>query len=93
MPFAEWYSATTGAVPVVRCVFEDDELHRSIVRDLLLRQGDEGVLGDRYREDSILIEPDTNHFDLERPDVVQRHLEAIVADLEVIERRGRASPA
>jgi hypothetical protein len=81
-PLAEWYRAASAGVPALRCVFEDNELHRDFVRDLLLRHGDEGVLGEHYREGSVVIEPDTNHFDLERPEMVQRQLEALLAMVE-----------
>ena len=40
-------------------------------------------LSDKYREDSILIEPDTGHFELEKPDVVSKHIEAMLATIEV----------
>jgi hypothetical protein len=52
------------------------------VGDLLLSQETTKRLGDRYREDSIVIEPDAAHFDLERPDVVQKHLEAMMTALD-----------
>jgi pimeloyl-ACP methyl ester carboxylesterase len=81
-PFTDWYRAAAGGVPALRCVFEDNELHRNFVRNLLLQHGDDGVFGEHYREGSIVIEPDTNHFDLERPEVVQRQLEALLAMIE-----------
>jgi serine/threonine protein kinase len=86
-PFPEWYRSTAAGAAAVRCVFEDDELHRGFVRDLILRHADEAILGERYREGSVLIEPDTTHFDLERPELVQRHLEVLIADLQSIEQR------
>jgi hypothetical protein len=30
----------------------------------------------------VLIEPDSSHFDLEHPDVVQKHVEALLASVE-----------
>jgi hypothetical protein len=60
-------------------LFEDSERFRSFVSDLVLGQAESKRLGDRYREDSILIEPDTSHFDLERPEVVAKHVEAILS--------------
>ena len=81
-PFISWYREASINVRGVRCVFEDDERHRAFVSDLLLRQETSKRLGDRYREDSILIEPDSDHFDLERPEVVQKHLEALMTALD-----------
>jgi hypothetical protein len=63
-------------------VFDDDERHRAFVSDLVLGQGTSNRLGDKYREDSILIEPDAGHFDLERPDIVSKHLESLLGALD-----------
>jgi pimeloyl-ACP methyl ester carboxylesterase len=83
-PFCFWYRDASANVRGIRCVFEDDERHRAFVGDLLLSQAtDAKRLGDRYREDTILIEPDTGHFELERPDVVQKHVEALIAAVDV----------
>ena len=81
-PFITWYREASANVRGVRCVFEDNERHRTFVSDLLLSQSTTKRLGDRYREDSIVIESDAAHFDLERPDVVQKHLEALVTTLD-----------
>lgn len=80
--FLSWYRDASANVRGIRCLFEDNELHRAFVTDLLLTQATTKKLGDRYREDSILIEPDTAHFDLERPEVVQKHLEALLASID-----------
>jgi Protein kinase domain len=82
-PFNQWYRDASANIPVVRCVFDDSELHRAFVSSVVLGHPDSNRLGDRYREDSILIEPDTGHFELEKPDIVSRHLEAMLAALEV----------
>ena len=82
-PFNQWYRDASANIPVVRCVFEDSERHRTFVSSLVLGHPGSHRLGDRYREDSILIEPDTGHFELEKPDIVSRHLEAMLAALEV----------
>ena len=82
-PFNQWYRDASANIPVVRCVFEDNERHRTFVSSLVLGHPGSHRLGDRYREDSILIEPDTGHFELEKPDIVSRHLEAMLAALEV----------
>ena len=81
-PFLSWYRDASANLRGIRCLFEDNELHRSFVTDVLLNQATTKKLGDRYREDSIQIEPDTAHFDLERPDVVQKHLESLLASIE-----------
>jgi pimeloyl-ACP methyl ester carboxylesterase len=82
-PFITWYREAAVNVRGVRCVFEDNERHRNFVSDLLLSQSTTKRLGDRYREDSIVIESDAAHFDLERPEIVQKHLEALMTALDV----------
>jgi pimeloyl-ACP methyl ester carboxylesterase len=82
-PFITWYREASANVRGVRCVFEDNERHRNFVSDLLLSQSTTKRLGDRYREDSIVIESDAAHFDLERPEIVQKHLEALMTALDV----------
>jgi hypothetical protein len=81
-PFIRWYREASASVRGVRCVFEDTERYRSFVADLMLRHPETGLLGPRYREDTIVIEPDSEHFDLERPDFVGRHLEALLSQLQ-----------
>ena len=80
-PFYSWYRDASTNVRGVRCVFEDDARHRAFVSDLALKQAESNRLGDRYRQDTIVIEPDTAHFDLEQPDVASKHLEALLAAL------------
>lgn len=78
-PFISWYRDASANVRALRCVFEDSERYRAFVGDLLLNQS---RLGDRYREDSIVIESDAGHFDLERPDVVHKNIDALIASIE-----------
>jgi hypothetical protein len=77
-PFCSWYRDASANVGVVRCLFEDSEQFRSFVADLVLSQSESKRLGDRYRDESILIEPDSGHFDLERPEIVMKHIEAML---------------
>ena len=81
-PFAEWYRATTARGCRVRCVFEDTGMYRNLVRELQLRNFDDGFLGEHYEELSVITDPGTNHFDLIDPVRVERHLEGLVGRLE-----------
>jgi len=81
-PFYSWYRDASANVKVIRCLFEDNAVHRAFVSDAVLRQTESHRLGEHYREDTILIEPDTGHFDLERPDVVGKHLESMIPALD-----------
>jgi hypothetical protein len=80
-PFAAWYRDATGLRRRLRCVFEDAATYPGLVRELQLRHHDEGLLGERYEEGSIVIEPDTNHFDLLDPALIERHLAVLVERL------------
>jgi Protein kinase domain len=79
--FEGWYRAATAAGTRLRCVFEDTPMYRGLVRNLQLRNLDEGLLGDRYEEGSIITEAGTGHFDLVEPARVARHLDALIARL------------
>lgn len=82
-PFVGWYRDASAHVRGIRCVFEDGEQYRRFVSDLLLDQSTNRRLGESYREDSIVIEADTGHFDLERPEVVQKHVDALLASIDI----------
>ena len=78
-PFAQWYRAAAARGCRLRCVFEDTGMYRGLVRDLQIRNFDEGILGDRYEEQSIIADAGMSHFDLVRPDTMRRHLDALLA--------------
>jgi hypothetical protein len=81
MPFIEWYRAASANVRNLRCVFEDSDTCNTLVRELVLKHLDDQILGDHYREDSIVTDPETNHFDLFEPARVARHLDVMVESL------------
>jgi hypothetical protein len=81
MAFVGWYRAARQAGRRLRVVFEDNDAYRHNVRQLQLRQLDEGLLGPGWQPGSIVVEPVASHFDLMEPDCLSRHLEALVADL------------
>ena len=73
---------STGADIALRlAATPDPEMYRGLVRELQLRNLDEGLLGDRYEEGSVITEADTSHVDLLEPGRVARHLEALVSRL------------
>jgi pimeloyl-ACP methyl ester carboxylesterase len=77
-PFVRWYREISGPERALRCLFEDSETCNRLVRDVQLQHLDSGALGPHYREGSLLIEPDTTHFDLVRPELVLRHLDSLL---------------
>ncbi len=80
-PFVEWYRAVSAVVKCLRCVFSDSDTEDRAVKELKLENLDSGVLGEHYREDSIVIELDADHFDLIDPSLHRRHIEELVAAL------------
>lgn len=78
VPFADWYRGAADRGCRLRCVFEDTGMYRGLVRDLQIRNFDEGILGDRYEEQSIIADAGMSHFDLIRPDTMRRHLDALL---------------
>ncbi len=65
----------------LRCVFDDNDTYHRLIRELHLRNLNEKVLGDRYEQDSIVIETDAGHFDLMEPACVDRHVEILIQRL------------
>jgi tRNA A-37 threonylcarbamoyl transferase component Bud32 len=80
-PFVDWYRAATERGCRARCVFEDTPMFRELVRELQLRNLDEGVLGPAYEEGSIVADAGSGHFDLIDPARVESHVNALVERL------------
>jgi hypothetical protein len=78
VPFAGWYRDAAEKGCRLRCVFEDTPMYRGLVRELQVRNLDEGLLGARYEPESIVSEPCTNHFDLLDPVRIDEHVRALV---------------
>ena len=76
-PFAEWFREAAAKGCRMRCVFEDTPMFRDLVRELQLRNLDEGLLGPDYEEGSLVAEAGTDHFDLIDPARVQHHVDAL----------------
>ena len=77
-PFADWYRAAAANGCRLRCVFEDTPMFRDLVRELQLRNLDDGLLGPQYEEGSIVAEAGTSHFDLIDPSRVEEHVQSLV---------------
>ena len=77
-PFADWYRAAAAKGCRLRCAFEDTPMFREVVRELQLRNLDEGLLGPQYEEGSVVADAGTSHFDLIDPSGVEGHLQALV---------------
>ena len=79
--FAEWFRRASDRVALIRCVFEESDTCAALVQDLRLRNLDDGVLGPRYRPESLVLQPPADHFALVEPARIERHIESIVAAL------------
>jgi hypothetical protein len=79
--FVQWYRDATRQGRRLRCVFEDSGPYHGLVRELQLRNLDEGLLGERYEEESIVVDPDTSHFSLLESDRIERHVDALLQRL------------
>lgn len=82
-PFLAWYRDASAHVRALRCVFEDSPTYRAFVVGLLNDPAARSGLEDQYREGSMVIEQGAGHFDLARPEIVARHLEALMSQLPV----------
>ncbi|MEP7326919.1 MAG: serine/threonine-protein kinase [Gemmatimonadota bacterium] len=80
-PFAGWYRDAAARGCRLLCVFEDMPMYRGLVRELQLRNLDEGILGEHYEEQSVVSVAATAHFDLIDPPRVAAHADALVARL------------
>ena len=77
-PFVSWYREASAKGTALTCLFEDTESCNRLVRELQLQNLDAGILGPFYREGSLVIVPETNHFDLLEPETVRLYLDALV---------------
>jgi len=80
-PFADWFRAASARVDALRCVFERSATCTALVHALRLRNLDDGVLGPRYGEGSLVLESTADHLALMEPARMARHVDAVVAAL------------
>ncbi|GEM_PF-1159247 len=73
--FISWYKLATDSARVVRFVFGTDEFDS--LDKLLSRHLEEGVLGDKYREETIIRE-NTVHVRMADPHIILPKIEAII---------------
>lgn len=85
--FAEWFRVASERVEVLRCVFERSDTCTRLVQALRLRNLDDGLLGPRFDDGSLLLDSTEDHLALVEPARIAGHLEAVVAELGV---RGRS---
>jgi len=63
-------------------VFASAEDEQAPLRRLLLAHVDDRVLGPNFEDSDIISEQDCDHFDLLHPDLIERHLDAVIGESE-----------
>lgn len=76
-PFVRWYREAGAKGTALTCLFEDSESCNRLVREVQLQNLEIGTLGPYYREGSLVIVPETNHFDLLETELVRQHLDVL----------------
>jgi hypothetical protein len=79
--FPPMYRAAAAGTRLLHCLFEDSEICNRLLRKALLDNMDRKVLGERYREGSLRLEPSPRHFHLIEPATVACQLAAMVEEL------------
>lgn len=81
-PLADWYRVAKEAGLLVRMVFASAEDEQAPLRRLLLAHVDDRVLGPDFEDSDIASEQDCDHFDLLHPDLIERHLDVVIGEIE-----------
>jgi pimeloyl-ACP methyl ester carboxylesterase len=81
-PLADWYRVAKEAGVSVRLVFASAEDEQVPLHQFLLAHIDNRVLGPNFQDSDIATEPDSGHFHLLHRDVIERHLDVLVAEIE-----------
>ncbi|HEU5181033.1 MAG TPA: serine/threonine-protein kinase [Candidatus Polarisedimenticolia bacterium] len=79
--FAQMYREAAARARLVRCVFEDTDTCKGLLRTVLTDHMDRQILGEHHRDGSLLIEPTPSHFELIQPERIAAHLAAMVEEL------------
>jgi len=76
--FVTLFRESSRSVAALRCVWEESEISVQQVQALRMRNLDSGILGERYRDDSLIIEAGAAHFDLLAPQRVRKHVDDVL---------------
>lgn len=79
---ADWYRIAKEAGVAVRIVFASAEDEQVPLHRLLLAHVDDRVMGPKFQDSDIVTESDSGHFHLIHRDVVERHLDVLVGEIE-----------
>jgi pimeloyl-ACP methyl ester carboxylesterase len=85
--FPEWFREVAEKVKILLCVNDEEPTTRALIQELRMRNLDSGILGPRFTSDSLVLEEDTDHFDLIAPRNLDRYLDQVISRLN-----GSAAP-
>jgi pimeloyl-ACP methyl ester carboxylesterase len=88
--FARRFRGATSAIPCVRLVFSGAGVSNpeaEAIASVKLANLDSGFLGEAYSEDSIVVEDDSDHFELLSPQLLKRYIDPILQRLTVAARK------
>jgi hypothetical protein len=73
-PLAGWYQDARRAGVGLRVVFASIESEQVPLHDLMLAHVDDEIFGPDFDDSEIVTEPDSHHFDLMRPSIIEKNL-------------------
>jgi hypothetical protein len=82
-PLAGWYQDARRAGVGLRVVFASTESEQVPLHDLMLAHVDDEVFGPGFDDSEIVTEPDSRHFDLMQPSIIEKNLVQLVNSIRV----------
>jgi serine/threonine protein kinase len=80
-PLSRWYQDARRAGVVLRVVFASTESEQVPLRGLMLAHVDDEIFGPDFDDSEIVTEPDSHHFDLMRPSIIEKNLVELVSSI------------
>jgi len=81
--FTAWFRTARERLSALRLIFSGDGQTRKMLDRLKLENLDSGILGEEYPDDTIIVLPHADHFDLMTTDHVLRFVGELVAEVLV----------
>ena len=77
-PLSGWYQDARRAGVGLRLVFASTESEQVPLRDLMLAHVDDKVFGPSFDDSEIVTEPNSHHFDLMHPSIIEKNLAELI---------------
>ncbi|HEX8893582.1 MAG TPA: protein kinase [Terriglobales bacterium] len=78
--FARWFKGARERVPTLRLVISNDSSYQAALAHLKLQNLDNGILGEEFPEDMIIVSGSPDHFGLMAAQHVLRQVDELVAE-------------